>query len=92
MLEAWKGHLEPGSEEEGLAREIDPGRLPAHVAVIMDGNGRWAQARNRPRVDGHRAGIKSVKEIVETAARPASASCPSMPFPRRTGGGPGARF
>ncbi len=69
MLEAWKGHLEPGSEEEGLARDIDPGRLPAHVAVIMDGNGRWAQARNRPRVDGHRAGIKSVKEIVETAAR-----------------------
>jgi undecaprenyl diphosphate synthase len=56
MLEAWKGHL-------------DPGRLPAHIAVIMDGNGRWAQARNRPRVDGHRAGIKSVKEIVETAAR-----------------------
>ena len=69
MLEAWKGHLKPGSEEEALARDIDPGRLPAHVAVIMDGNGRWAQARQLPRIEGHRAGIKSVKEIVETAAR-----------------------
>ena len=48
---------------------IDPGRLPVHVAVIMDGNGRWAKKRNLPRVSGHRQGIKSVKEIVETSAR-----------------------
>ena len=60
---------EPGSLEETLLEKIDFGRLPRHVAVIMDGNGRWARARNLPRVEGHRAGIASVREIVETAAR-----------------------
>ncbi|MDD8027883.1 MAG: polyprenyl diphosphate synthase, partial [Acidobacteriota bacterium] len=69
MLDAWKGRLEPGSEAERLVRSIDPDRLPAHIAVIMDGNGRWAEARGLPRMEGHRAAIKSVKEIVETAAR-----------------------
>jgi undecaprenyl diphosphate synthase len=60
---------EPGSIEETLLEKIDFGRLPRHVAVIMDGNGRWARARNLPRVEGHRAGIASVREIVETGAR-----------------------
>ena len=60
---------EPGSLEETLVEKIDFKRLPRHVAVIMDGNGRWARARNLPRVEGHRAGIASVREIVETAAR-----------------------
>lgn len=60
---------EPGSIEEALLDRIDLGRLPRHVAVIMDGNGRWARARNLPRVEGHRAGIASVRETVETAAR-----------------------
>jgi undecaprenyl diphosphate synthase len=60
---------EPGSIEETLLDKIDLTRLPRHVAVIMDGNGRWAQARNLHRVEGHRAGITSVREIVETAAR-----------------------
>jgi undecaprenyl diphosphate synthase len=60
---------EPGSIEETLMERIDLKRLPRHVAVIMDGNGRWARARNLPRVEGHRAGIASVREIVETAAR-----------------------
>jgi undecaprenyl diphosphate synthase len=60
---------EPGSLEETLLDKIDLKRLPRHVAVIMDGNGRWARARNLPRVEGHRAGIASVREIVETAAR-----------------------
>jgi undecaprenyl diphosphate synthase len=60
---------EPGSIEENLLEKIDFQRLPRHVAVIMDGNGRWARARNLPRVEGHRSGIASVKEIVETAAR-----------------------
>ena len=41
--------------------ELDPCRLPAHVAVIMDGNGRWAQARGLPRVMGHRAGVEALK-------------------------------
>ncbi len=43
--------------------------IPTHVAVIMDGNGRWAQARTLPRHAGHRSGVKSVREIVETAAK-----------------------
>jgi undecaprenyl diphosphate synthase len=58
-----------GTDEEDLLRVIDFTRLPRHVAVIMDGNGRWAQLRNRNRVEGHRAGIHSVRDTVETAAR-----------------------
>lgn len=57
------------SAADNLYQLIDTGRLPAHVAVIMDGNGRWAKKRSLPRVSGHRQGIKSVKEIVETSAR-----------------------
>ena len=60
---------EEGSPEELLVRRIDFDRLPRHVAVIMDGNGRWAQERGLPRVEGHRAGVKAVREVVETAAR-----------------------
>lgn len=46
-----------------------PERLPRHVAVIMDGNGRWAQARHLPRIEGHRRGVKTVRLIVEECAR-----------------------
>jgi len=42
--------------------------VPLHIAIIMDGNGRWAQARHRPRVFGHQAGVKTVRRIVEDAA------------------------
>ena len=59
----------PGSTEESLARRIDFDRLPRHVAVIMDGNGRWAAQRHLPRVEGHRAGIDAVRSSVETSAR-----------------------
>ena len=59
----------PGSAEEALARQVNFERLPQHVAVIMDGNGRWAAQRHLPRVEGHRAGIDSVRDIVETSAR-----------------------
>ena len=59
----------PGSDEARLVRELNPDRLPAHVAIIMDGNGRWAAQRHLPRVEGHRAGIESVRETVETGAR-----------------------
>ena len=58
-----------GSPEESLARQVNFDRLPQHIAVIMDGNGRWAAQRHLPRVEGHRAGIDSVREIVETSAR-----------------------
>src|SRR6266852_7293915 len=57
------------SPDRALLDTLDLARLPRHVAVIMDGNGRWARARKLPRVEGHRAGIASVREIVETAAR-----------------------
>jgi undecaprenyl diphosphate synthase len=54
--------------DEGLARisgvGLSPGQLPRHVAIIMDGNGRWAQRRGQPRVLGHRRGIKSVRAVV----------------------------
>jgi undecaprenyl diphosphate synthase len=62
-------HVKTGSVEEQLFNQIDLRRIPQHVAIIMDGNGRWAQKRRLPRVAGHRAGIQSVREAVETAAR-----------------------
>jgi undecaprenyl diphosphate synthase len=58
-----------GSPEEALVRQIAFDRLPRHVAVIMDGNGRWAAERHLPRVEGHRAGIDSVRDVVESSAR-----------------------
>jgi undecaprenyl diphosphate synthase len=59
----------PGSAEHHLVSQLDLNRLPRHVAVIMDGNGRWAKERSLPRVAGHRAGIDAVREIVEVSAR-----------------------
>src|SRR5690625_779436 len=57
---------EPGTAGEILP-DIDRARLPRHVAIIMDGNGRWAQERGLPRGAGHRAGVKSLKAVVEAA-------------------------
>ncbi|WP_051670400.1 isoprenyl transferase [Bryobacter aggregatus] len=61
--------LKPGSEEWLLATSLDPARLPRHIAVIMDGNGRWAKERRLPRIAGHKSGVDSVRNIVESAAR-----------------------
>ena len=61
--------LETGDPAWNLALSLDPCRLPAHIAVIMDGNGRWAKQRGLPRVAGHKAGIDPVRMIVETAAQ-----------------------
>jgi undecaprenyl diphosphate synthase len=60
---------EPGTPEADPLARIDRERLPAHVAVIMDGNGRWAKGRGLPRVEGHRAGVDAVRDVVEAAAR-----------------------
>src|SRR5215475_13887179 len=57
----------PGKTED-LLRQIDRSALPAHIAIIMDGNGRWARKRGLPRVAGHRAGIRAVREVVEGSA------------------------
>jgi len=61
--------IPPGHPDETLARQVDADRLPTHVAIIMDGNGRWAAQRHLPRVEGHRAGIDAVRDTLETAAR-----------------------
>jgi undecaprenyl diphosphate synthase len=66
QLLAW---IPPGSSDDALARQVNFDQLPAHVAIIMDGNGRWAAGRHLPRVEGHRAGIESVRDVVETSAR-----------------------
>ena len=56
-------------KEAELYHRLDPTRLPKHIAIIMDGNGRWARRRHMPRVAGHRAGVAAVRSTVETAAR-----------------------
>jgi len=58
-----------GHPDEMLVRQVNFERLPQHIAIIMDGNGRWAAQRHLPRVEGHRAGIDAVRDTVETAAR-----------------------
>src|SRR5439155_3196744 len=68
-LEQLLASIPPGSPDESLARHVDFERLPAHIAIIRDGNGRWAAQRHLPRVEGHRAGIDSVRDVVETSAR-----------------------
>ena len=65
-LLAW---IPPGSPDAELARQLHPGQLPAHIAIIMDGNGRWASQRHLPRIEGHRAGVDAVRDVSETAAR-----------------------
>lgn len=69
MRESLKDFIKSGSEEEQLVQQLDFSKLPRHVAIIMDGNGRWAKKRKLPRVEGHRAGADSVREAVETCAR-----------------------
>ena len=57
------------AEESQLLEKLDLSRLPRHVAVIMDGNGRWAQKRHLPRIAGHRSGTQSARTTIETCAR-----------------------
>ena len=61
--------IPPADPDRMLIDQVNFERLPVHVAVIMDGNGRWAAQRHLPRVEGHRAGIDAVRDTVETAAR-----------------------
>lgn len=61
--------LKPNSTDAKLLASIDLDRIPKHIAVIMDGNGRWAKRRGKPRIFGHRAGAESVKAIIDTCAR-----------------------
>lgn len=68
-LEDFLSWVPPDAPEAKLVRQVDFTRLPAHVAIIMDGNGRWAARRRLPRVEGHQAGIRAVRETVEASAR-----------------------
>jgi undecaprenyl diphosphate synthase len=61
--------LKPGEHDWRIATQLDPKKLPAHVAIIMDGNGRWAKQRNLPRIVGHKAGVSAVRTAVETCAQ-----------------------
>ena len=64
MLDA----LAPGDSDRELALLIDPARIPAHIAIIMDGNGRWARRRGLPRIAGHKYGVSTVRSVVEDCA------------------------
>jgi undecaprenyl diphosphate synthase len=68
-MKAFLEALTPGEPDWALAKELDPSRLPEHIAIIMDGNGRWANRRSLPRVAGHKAGIGPVRGTVENCAR-----------------------
>jgi len=61
--------IEPGSPDAFLLRQLDPNRLPKHVAIIMDGNGRWANRQGKARIAGHPAGVEAVRTTVENCAR-----------------------
>ncbi len=61
--------LPPGERDWRIASKLDPKRIPAHIAIIMDGNGRWAKQRNYLRIFGHRAGIGAVRIAVETCVQ-----------------------
>ncbi|MGE5324743.1 MAG: isoprenyl transferase [Actinomycetota bacterium] len=55
-------------KEAEIYSQLDPGQFPKHVAIIMDGNGRWAKRRHLPRIAGHRQGAKSVRYVIQTAS------------------------
>src|ERR1700740_125403 len=69
MLTDFAGVVDPGTRDAALLAAIDWDRLPRHVAIIMDGNGRWAALRGQPRIAGHRAGVEAVRAAVDTGAR-----------------------
>ncbi|HZT79521.1 MAG TPA: isoprenyl transferase [Gemmataceae bacterium] len=61
--------LSPDTLDRIRAAGLDPARLPRHVAIIMDGNGRWAAQRGLPRIEGHRRGTRAVRAVVEECCR-----------------------
>jgi undecaprenyl diphosphate synthase len=69
MLTDFAGLIQQGTREEALLAAVEWDRLPRHVAVIMDGNGRWAAQRGQPRIAGHKAGVEAVRAAVDTGAR-----------------------
>src|ERR1041385_228689 len=69
MLSNFTGVIQKGTRDEALLAAVAWDRLPRHVAIIMDGNGRWAAQRGQPRIAGHKAGVEAVRAAVDTGAR-----------------------
>ena len=69
MLSDFSEVIKKGTRDAALLTSIVWDRLPRHVAIIMDGNGRWAAQRGQPRIAGHRAGVEAVRAAVDTGAR-----------------------
>lgn len=69
MFADMEGMIRAGSPEARLLDGLDAGRLPEHIAIIMDGNGRWAKNRGKDRIEGHRRGAETARLIVEACAR-----------------------
>src|ERR1044071_350257 len=69
MLSDFNCIVKTGTREARLLASINWDHLPRHVAIIMDGNGRWAAQRSQPRIAGHRAGVEAVRAAVDTGAR-----------------------
>src|SRR6266567_7118928 len=69
MLADFTSVVKKGTRDEMLLASVDWDRLPRHMAIIMDGNGRWAAQRGQPRIMGHRAGVEAVRAAVDTGAR-----------------------
>ena len=78
--------------DQPASEKVNRENLPRHLAIIMDGNGRWAKERNLSRIQGHRAGAESVRVIVRSCRK---IGIPVLPFtlsPKKTGSAPRARF
>ncbi|MDA8233808.1 MAG: isoprenyl transferase [Clostridia bacterium] len=69
FLRGAAGDKEPTLQEQELMKQVDMNKIPVHIAIIMDGNGRWATKRGLPRGVGHRAGVESLREAVNTYSR-----------------------
>ncbi len=69
MISAFDGFLAEGSEALSLLRQLDFRRLPRHIAIIMDGNGRWAKSRGLDRTEGHRQGAEAARTACECLSR-----------------------
>ena len=76
------------AEEAFLLEKLNLGQLPKHLAVIMDGNGRWAQRRHLPRIAGHRKGTETARVTIETCSRLKLEALTLYAFPWKTGADP----
>lgn len=69
MLDSFREIVKKGSIESELLKKIDISNLPGHIAIIMDGNGRWAKSRGLTRIEGHKVGSESARKITEYCTR-----------------------